>query len=132
MNEYIGVPQVEWVLYEDISLLTRAELWKRAVQTRPDEAIERLTDLLRGVRDIPLSVACKGPDNGYFVPKEAAMMAPAAVKDYRVLVIVTGKTPAKTVKPRDPFDVTFEEMMGIKSNKIRFDEKQELFLISIK
>ncbi len=115
-EEYENIPRVEWVIYKDISGLAKEEIWYSATSTRSPEAISRLVELLTGLKS-PLIQ--RGED--LVVPKLQLLMAP---EDTRVLIVVIARTPKK----REPFDITYEEMMGLKS-KPQYDEKQVLFLL---
>lgn len=95
-------PQIEWIIYSNKSL-TRDEIWQKAASSRSPEAIENLTELLKGFPS----------------PKEMASEA-------YVLVEVIVKT---EIKRKDPFDVTIEEAMGFRAPK-KYTEHQEIFLVS--
>ncbi len=132
-TEYLSIPQIEWVVYENFVGLTRREVWKKAVASRTPAAIERLAELLAsGVERVPVKGAGLAYDTinagNLFVLKGRESLNMAA-DDRRVIVVVTSKTAIKRMKPKDPFNVTFEEMMGMKSTKVRFTENQVLFLV---
>lgn len=124
-KEYKDIPRVEWAIYKDITGMTKEEIWHRAASTRSPEAIFRLVELLTGLKAAPLSGAARHEFTiavgDLFVPKLQLLMA---AQETRVLVMVTARTPKK----REPFEVTYREMMGVRS-KPQYDEKQVLFLL---